>query len=87
MLTAAFFLCLRAIGCWQVPHTLSARGAMALWFFVLLAPFEMLVGIALFGRTLTGTWARLATPAGLIGQTAQIVAALLPLFVGGNGRR
>ena len=54
---------------------------MALWFFVLLALFETLVGVALFGRTLSGTWSGLATPAGLIGLAAQSIAALLPLFI------
>ena len=84
MLTAAFFMCRWAVGRWQVPPTLSARGAMALWFLVLLAVFETLVGVALFGRTLAGTWAGLATSAGLFGLTAQAIAALLPLFVGRN---
>ena len=86
MLTAAVFLSRWAIGCWQVPPNLSAREAMALWFLVLLALFETLVGVTLFGRTLAGTWAGLATPAGLIGLTAQIVVALLPVFVGRTGR-
>jgi hypothetical protein len=87
MLAAAFFLSRWAVGRWQVPPTLSARWAMALWFLVLLALFETLVGVALFGRTLAGTWAGLATSAGLIGLTAQIIAAMMPLFVGRNGRR
>lgn len=86
MLTAAFFLCRWTIGRWLVPPTLSARGVMALWFLVLLALFEALVGVALFGRTLTGTWSGLANPAGLIGLTAQSIAALLPLFIGRNRR-
>ncbi|WP_188945326.1 hypothetical protein [Polymorphobacter multimanifer] len=87
MLAAAFFICRWAIGRWHVPPVLSARGAMVLWFLVLLALFETLVGVAFFGRTLAGTWAGLATPAGLIGLTAQIIAALLPLYVGRSGRR
>lgn len=86
MLTAAFLICRWAIGRWHVPPALSGRGAMVLWFFVLLALFETLVGVALFGRTLAGTWAGLATRAGLIGLTAQIIAALLPVFVGRSGR-
>lgn len=87
MLTAAFFVCQWAIRRWQLPPGLSGRGAMVLWFLVLLALFETLVGVALFGRTLAGTWAGLATPAGLIGLTAQIIAALLPMFIGRSGRR
>lgn len=87
MLAAAYFLCRWATGRWQVPQALSARGAMALWFLALLALFETLVGVALFGRTLAQTWSGLATPAGLIGLTAQISAALLPLVIGRNGPR
>lgn len=87
MLIAAFFMCRWAVERWQVPPTLSVRGVMALWFLVLLALFETLVGVALFGRTLAGTWAGLATPAGLIGLTAQAIAALMPLVVGRNGRQ
>lgn len=86
MLIAALLMCRWAIRRWQVPTTLSARGAMALWFLVLLALFETLVGVALFGRTLSGTWAGLATPAGLLGLSAQAIAALLPLLVGRNRR-
>lgn len=86
MLYAAFFLCRWAAERWQVRPTLSARWAMVLWFLVLLALFETVLGVVLFGRTLTGTWAALATPAGLIGLTAQIIAALLLLFVGKDGR-
>jgi hypothetical protein len=44
--------------------------------------FETLVGVALFGRTLGETWAGLATPAGLVGLTAQVIAALLPMLIG-----
>ncbi len=87
MLIAAFFICRWAIGRWKVPPGLLERGAMALWFLVLLALFETLVGVALFGRTLAGTWAGLATTAGLLGLTAQAIAALLPLYVGRNGLR
>jgi hypothetical protein len=86
MLAAAFFLCRWAVGRWQVLPDLAARGGMALWFLVLLVLFETLVGVTLFGRTLAGTWAGLATPAGVIGLTAQAIAAVLPLFVG-RGRR
>lgn len=84
MLAAAFSACRWTVGRWQVPTALAVRGAMALWFLVLLALFETLVGVVLFGQTLAGTWSGLATPAGLIGLSAQIIAALLPLVVGRN---
>lgn len=82
MLAAALFLCRWAVGRWQVPPDLALRGAMVLWFLVLLMLFETLVGVALFGRTLGETWAGLATQAGLIGLAAQVIAALLPTLVG-----
>jgi hypothetical protein len=87
MLTAAFFLCRWAVGRWQVSPALATRWAIMLWFLVLLLLFETLLGIALFGRTLAETWAGLATPAGLVGLTAQIIAALLPLLIGRDRRK
>lgn len=82
MLGAAFFLCRWVVGRWLVSPELAARWGMAFWFLVLLFLLETLVGVALFGRTMSDTLAGLATPAGLIGLTAQVIAALLPLFVG-----
>ncbi len=82
MLGAAFFLCRWVVGRWLVSPELAVRWGMAFWFLVLLFLLETLVGVALFGRTMSDTLAGLATPAGLIGLTAQVIAALLPLFVG-----
>lgn len=87
MLAAAYVMCRWVIERWQVPPTLLARGAMALGFLVLLGLFETLVGVAPFGRTLADTWSGLATPTALIGLTAQILAAQLPLVVGKAGPR
>jgi len=87
MLTAAFFMCRWAVGRWQVPTALAARWVMGLWFLVLLVLFETLLGVTLFGRTLAETWAGLATAAGMVGLTAQVIAALLPLFVGRGKQR
>lgn len=81
MLIAAYFMFRSTIGRWHVSPALSMRWAMTLWFLVLLVLFETLVGVALFGRTLAATWAGLAAPAGLLGLTAQVIAAMLPLFV------
>lgn len=81
MLTAAFFACRWATGRWQVPRTIAIRWAMVLWFLALLLLFETLLGTTLFARTVAEQWAALATPAGLLGLSAQILAALLPLFV------
>lgn len=78
--------CRSAIGRWRVPPALSARVAMALWLLVLLVLFETLAGVALFHRTVAGTWAGLADPAELIGLTAQMIAALLSLLVRRNVR-
>jgi hypothetical protein len=82
MLTAAYFACRWAIARWHVPSDPAARWAMVLWFLILLLLFETLLGAMLFGRTMAEQWAGLATPAGLVGLSAQIIAALLPVFVG-----
>ena len=67
---------------WRVADTLAIRGAMVVWFLMLLAVFEATLGKLLFERTLAEQMAALATSAGLIGISAQIAAALLPLFIG-----
>ena len=82
MLVAGFFACRWAIRRWQVPRVLPIRLAMALWFLALLLVFEMLLGAALFGRTAADQWAALTAPAGLLGLTAQIIAAFFPVFSG-----
>ncbi len=81
MLIAAWFLCRWAIRGWRAPGSYAARWAMALWFFALLAAFETALGAALFGRSPAQQLADLLTPAGLLGLTLQLIAALLPLFV------
>ena len=81
MLTAAYFTCRWAIRRWQVPSTIAIRLAMVLWFLALLFVFETLLGATLFGRSVAEQWTALGSPAGLVGISAQIIAALLPLFV------
>ncbi|MGC1469258.1 MAG: hypothetical protein WA793_07735 [Sphingorhabdus sp.] len=82
MLIAAYFTCRRTMHHWHVPHTALTRGIIALWFLILLVLFETLLGKILFGRTMAAQWAVFATPAGLLGLSAQIIAATLPVFVG-----
>lgn len=82
MLIAAVFACRWVVRRWQVPRAAAVRWAMVLWFLALLFTFETLLGAALFGRTAVEQWVALTTPAGLIGLSAQIVAALLLVLVG-----
>jgi hypothetical protein len=78
MPTAAYFICRWSIRHWQVVHTPAVRWAMVGWFLLLLAVFETVLGMMLFGQTMEEVAAALATPAGMLGLTAQIIAALLP---------
>ena len=82
MLAAAYFACRWAIHRWQVPPATAVRLAMLPWFLALLFAFEALLGATLFGRSVAEQWTALGSPAGLVGISAQIIAALLPLFVG-----
>lgn len=82
MLAAAYVFCRWTLRRCRTPRTLRSRWVMVLWFLVLLALFETLLGEILFGRTAADQLAALATPAGLIGVAARISAALLPVFVG-----
>jgi hypothetical protein len=86
MLIAAYFACRWAIRRWQVPSAIAVRLAMVPWFLALLFAFETVLGATLFGRSVAEQWAALGSPAGLVGISAQIIAALLPLFVG-RGQR
>jgi hypothetical protein len=86
MLTAAYFICRWALWSWHVPRSPAIRWAMVPLFPLLLFLFETLLGTILFGRTASDQWASLATPAGLLGLSAQVVAALLPVFVGMDER-
>ncbi|GEO87619.1 hypothetical protein RNA01_45510 [Ciceribacter naphthalenivorans] len=54
---------------------------MAAWFLGLLFAFETVLGAALFGLTAAEQLAALMTPTGLLGLSAQIIAALFPLVV------
>lgn len=82
MLIAAFFLCRWAIRHWQVERSLALRALMGLCFFTLLVAFEAVLGVALFGRNLAEQCAALSSPAGLIGLSAQLIAAILPMVIG-----
>lgn len=81
MVAIAFFICRWVLRHWQVPPTPSLRGAIALWFLLLLVLFEWQLGERLFGRTAAEQWATLATPSGLVGLFGQITAALFPVIL------
>ena len=82
MLAAAYFACRWAIRRWQVLPLIAVRLAMVPWFVALLFAFETVLGATLLGRSVAEQWVSLSTPAGLVGISAQIIAAILPLFVG-----
>jgi hypothetical protein len=81
VLSAAYFTCRWTIRRWYVPPPRSIRWPMAIWFLLLLFLFETLFGALLFGSTMVDQWATLKTPAGVVGLSAQLIAALLPVFV------
>ena len=85
MLVAALLACRWSMRHWHVAYSAAARWVMVLWFLILLAGCETLFGAVLFGRTIAAQWATLATPPGLLGLSAQVIAALLPLFMRANG--
>ncbi len=86
MVGAGFALCRWAISRWHVPRAITLRGVMVIWFLFLLALFETGLGALLFGRSASEQWAAFSTPAGAVGTTAQIITALLPLFVGRSAK-
>jgi hypothetical protein len=84
MLVAAYLICPWVIRRWRVPRRTAIRWAMALWFLFLLFLFESILGLVLFGRTMAEQWESLKGTAGLLGLFAQIIAALLPVFIRKN---
>ena len=87
MLVAGWYFCRWAIRRWQVPPLMRTRWIMALWFLALLLIFETFLGATLFGRTAAEQWVALTSLEGLLGMTAQVGTALLPLFVGTGARK
>jgi hypothetical protein len=81
MVIAAFFASRWAIRRWQVAPNIMIRFAMTVWFLALLLLFETVFGTLLFGRTAAAQMAAMATLAGLVGLSGQIIAALMPVFV------
>ena len=61
-------------------RALSHRAAMGVAAFALLMTLEMLVGLLLFQQPVSGVFAALAAPAGLLGLAGQVLFALLPLL-------
>ena len=84
MLVAGYFASRFAIRRWNVSNTPAIRWVMVSWFLILLLLFETSLGALLFDRTVSMQLSVLITPAGLVGLSAQVIAALLPLFVGRN---
>jgi hypothetical protein len=86
MLTVAYVICRWALNHWRVSPRSSVRWTMVPLFLALLFVFETVLGLELFGRTLSEQWASLLTLAGALGLSAQVIAALLPVFVGKSER-
>lgn len=82
MLTAAYVICRWALNHWRVSPRLGIRWTMVPLFLALLFAFETMLGLVLFGRTFSEQWEALMTLAGALGLSAQVIAALLPVFVG-----
>lgn len=76
MLVVGYAACRFVLRCWPVR---TQRWMMVPSFLMLLALFEWQLGLLLFGVTATQQWANLATPAGLVGLSAQVLVALIPL--------
>jgi len=81
MVGAAFFICRWVLRRWSVPPQSELRWIMAAWFLILLFVFEWKFGVWLFGRTGAQQLEMLARPAGLVGLSAQLAAALFPVFL------
>ena len=81
MLAAAYIICRWTLNHWRVSPKNTVRWTMIPLFLALLFAFETLLGLALFGRMLSEQWATLFTLAGALGLSAQVIAALLPVFV------
>lgn len=84
MMAAAFFICRYVMTKFEVPQGFGARWIMVPCFLVLLGIFETVLGFAVFGQTLSQQWQAVASPAGALGLTAQVITSLFPLLIGRN---
>ena len=81
MLSIAYYACRMVFKRWPVSAKSKQRLAMVLIFLALLIIFEWQLGMLLFRQSAEQQWLMLTTPAGMIGLTAQMIAALFPLFI------
>lgn len=78
MLGIGYIVCRFVLRRWPVQ---DRRWVMVAVFLMLLVLFEWQLGILLFGITAAQQWANLATSAGLMGLSAQILVALMPVVI------
>ena len=78
MLGIGYAACRFVLRRWPVQ---AGRWIMVPVFLMLLALSEWQLGLQLFGITAAQQWANVATPAGLVGLSAQALVALLPLVL------
>jgi hypothetical protein len=78
MLGIGYAACRFVLRRWPVQ---AGRWIMVPVFLMLLALSEWQLGLQLFGITAAQQWANVATPAGLVGLSAQVLVALLPLVL------
>lgn len=82
MLMFGFGVCRWTLQRWNVADDLKIRLAMAIWFIILLFVLETFLGSILFGRTLADQWAALKTISGILGLSAQLLTAFMPIIIG-----
>ena len=78
MLAIGYAACRFVLKRWPVK---TVRWIMVPVFLMLLALFEWQLGLLLLGITAAQQWAALATLAGLVGLSAQMLVALMPLVI------
>lgn len=80
MLAASWFVCRRLTAIMAVPARVADRLAMGGLAFVLLMITELALAGPLFGRSISQSLAAMATDAGLLGLSGQILFGLVPLL-------
>jgi hypothetical protein len=87
MLLASWLLCARIVRWAGLPPARLARATMGAVALAALLVLELVVSIAILGRTPAAHLAGYGTPAGLLGLAAQLVFAAFPLLHGLAARR
>lgn len=80
MLAVSWVMCGWTVRKWSVDASFRSRLALGLWAFLFLMFSELMLAVAVFGRTPARFLADLCSAAGVLGLAGQVAFAIMPLM-------